>query len=122
MLGSLDYCLYICIGLIIKPKDMTSITLLPADFNTLDKHSKAFENQFTDSDDCPMARALKRVTGDETISNCLSQIFTKDGSFFCKKEFAFDDVQDAADNILEYGKSVFKFGVNVTIQLKKLKN
>lgn len=41
---------------------MKQITLLPKDFNSFDTTSEAFMLQFGNADDCPITRALQRVT------------------------------------------------------------
>lgn len=96
---------------------MKQITLLPEDFNTLDFDSWEFKYQFQEGQDCPMTRALRRVTGQPEIHNCLHTIYYDNGSIKgnqCRVKFVgIQELRDIAKRVAKNGKALFRFGIDI---------
>jgi len=97
---------------------MKQVTMLPEDFNSL-TDIKVLNSQFTDSEDCPMTRALRRATGIKEIENCLSWVYTSNSRQIEINYVGWLDIKHAAEMVEKNGKFNFRFGVDISRILKE---
>jgi hypothetical protein len=93
---------------------MKQVTFITADFNTLDTTSEEFTQQYCNSHDCPMIRALRRITGNKSIKNCGEVYFTSKGTVYSPRSVFESVIRKIAERVKKNGKATFRLGVDIS--------
>jgi hypothetical protein len=112
---------FIFVVSIIKNSIMKQITILPEDFNSVAPLglngglTREFMSLYNRPGSCPIAKAVIRATGFETILVDSNGIRIEGVEYDYPKVIGIDEVVSVCTKALKNGKAVLKLGINIPI-------